>query len=80
MHGASSGLYASFKLSSLASSSTREKCFTFAGLTLSSLSALVQFTGEVCIFYLALGNALRKQSFLKWSKSLVPRYGFITHI
>lgn len=45
--------------SSLASSNTSEKRFTFAGLTLSSLSALVQFTGEVCIFYLALGNALR---------------------
>lgn len=56
MHVASSGLYVSFKHSSLASSSTTGKCFTFAGLTFSSLNALVQFTGVVCIFYLALGN------------------------
>lgn len=33
-----------FQVLSLASSGTTEKCFIFTGLTLSSLSALVQFT------------------------------------
>lgn len=72
-----SQLYTNFKRPSLASQSTTEKRFTRGGLTLSSLSALVQFPGEVCVLYLALGNTLRRKSLLEWSKSLVPRYNFI---
>lgn len=39
-------------------------------LTLSNLNTLVQFTGEICIFYQALGKTIRKKTLFQWGKSL----------